>query len=110
VVSVAGIRLGSWKSARSFKGIVCDDVSEFESDMASHAVGLSQVRSPAAVMQARAPLAPLVRTWPAGRGAAPERPSFHTPNIVVAETSMVKSMGLTFQTLEFTHSLLGHAA
>src|ERR671935_1985859 len=33
VVSVAGIRLGSWESARSFKGIICDDVSEFESYM-----------------------------------------------------------------------------
>jgi hypothetical protein len=28
------------KSARAFKGIICDDVSEFESDMPSHAVGL----------------------------------------------------------------------
>src|SRR6266436_6973567 len=31
VVSLAGIRLGSWESARSFKGIICDDISEFES-------------------------------------------------------------------------------
>jgi hypothetical protein len=50
VVSLAGIRLGSWESARAFKGIVCDDISEFESYMPSHAVGLSQVRSPAIVM------------------------------------------------------------
>ena len=28
VVSVAGIRLGSWESARAFKGIICDDISE----------------------------------------------------------------------------------
>jgi len=28
VVSLAGIRLGSWESARAFKGIVCDDISE----------------------------------------------------------------------------------
>src|SRR5262249_49724492 len=27
-VSVARIRLGSWESARAFKGIICDDVSE----------------------------------------------------------------------------------
>jgi hypothetical protein len=33
------------KSARAFKGIICDDVSEFESDMPSHAVGLSEIRS-----------------------------------------------------------------
>jgi hypothetical protein len=28
VVSVAGIRLGSWESARAFKGIICHDISE----------------------------------------------------------------------------------
>jgi hypothetical protein len=27
-VSVAEIRLGSWESARAFKGIICDDISE----------------------------------------------------------------------------------
>src|SRR5919198_862941 len=53
---------------------------------------------------------PLVRTWPAVRGAAPSGPHSTLQNIVVAETSMVKSMELTFQTFEFTHSLLGHAA
>jgi hypothetical protein len=31
VVSMAGIRFGSWESARAFKGIICDDISEFES-------------------------------------------------------------------------------
>ena len=38
VVSLAGIRLGSWESARAFKGIICDDISEFESHMPSHPV------------------------------------------------------------------------
>jgi len=38
MVSVARIRLGSWESARAFKGIVCDDVSEFESYMPSQPV------------------------------------------------------------------------
>src|SRR5205814_2209199 len=38
------------KSVRPLKGIFCDDISEFESYMPSHAVGLSQVRSPAIVM------------------------------------------------------------
>src|SRR6516162_697944 len=47
VVSMAGIRLGSWESARAFKGIICDDISEFESSHASHAV-----RSPSAKMRA----------------------------------------------------------
>ena len=28
VVSLAGIRLGSWESARAFKGIICADISE----------------------------------------------------------------------------------
>jgi hypothetical protein len=30
--------LNSRKSVRSFKGIICDDISEFESSMPSHAV------------------------------------------------------------------------
>src|SRR5438128_9843287 len=41
VVSLAGIRLGSWESARTFKGIICDDISEFESYMPSQAVPFS---------------------------------------------------------------------
>src|SRR6516225_9086733 len=39
MVSVARIRLVSRKSTRLFKGIICDDISEFESYMPSHAVG-----------------------------------------------------------------------
>src|SRR6516164_7603886 len=35
LVSRAGIRLGPWESARAFKGIICDDISEFESHMPS---------------------------------------------------------------------------
>ena len=46
IVSKARIRLDSRKSVQSFKGIICLDISEFESDMPSHAVSLSQVRSP----------------------------------------------------------------
>ena len=38
VVSLAGIRLGSWESAQAFKGIICDNVSEFESYMPSQPV------------------------------------------------------------------------
>jgi hypothetical protein len=38
VVSLAGIRPGSWESARAFKGIICDDISEFESYMPSQPV------------------------------------------------------------------------
>ena len=48
VVSLAGIRLGSWESARAFKGIVCDDISEFESYMPSHPVSLCGLCSCAA--------------------------------------------------------------
>src|SRR6516164_7414044 len=40
MVSEARIRLGPRKSARPFKGIICDDISEFESYMPSQAVGL----------------------------------------------------------------------
>src|SRR6266516_1844673 len=39
IVSVARIRLDSWKSLRTFKGIICADISEFESYHLSHAVG-----------------------------------------------------------------------
>jgi hypothetical protein len=39
IVSAAGIRLDHRKSLRPFKGIICDDISEFESHMPSHAVG-----------------------------------------------------------------------
>jgi hypothetical protein len=38
MVSVARIRLDPHRSMQSFKGIVCDDVSEFESCMPSQAV------------------------------------------------------------------------
>jgi len=44
IVSVARIRMDSRKSVRLFSGIICDDISEFESYMPSHAV-----RSPAAL-------------------------------------------------------------
>ena len=44
IVSKARIRLDSRKSVQSFKGIICDDISEFESHMPSHAVGLGEVR------------------------------------------------------------------
>jgi hypothetical protein len=40
---VAKIRLDSRKSTRPFKGIICDDISEFESHMPSQTVG-SQLR------------------------------------------------------------------
>ena len=39
IVSVAGIRPDSRESVRPFKEIFCDDISEFESDHLSHAVG-----------------------------------------------------------------------
>src|ERR1700731_4156426 len=38
IVSAARIRLDRRKSTRLFKGIICDDISEFESHMPSHAV------------------------------------------------------------------------
>src|SRR5260370_14769169 len=40
---MAAIRLGSWESARAFKGIICDDISEFESYMPSQAVDLARL-------------------------------------------------------------------
>jgi hypothetical protein len=56
IVSVAGIRLDHRKSVRPFKGIFCPDISEFESRMPSHAVGLSQVRIPQSYAQSGARL------------------------------------------------------
>ena len=38
IVSVARIRLDPWESPRPFKGLICDDISEFEFDHLSHAV------------------------------------------------------------------------
>jgi len=38
IVSVARIRMDSRKSVRLFSGIICDDISEFESSHASQAV------------------------------------------------------------------------
>jgi hypothetical protein len=43
-VSAAGIRLDSRKIYRAFNGIICDDISEFESYMASQAVPFSALR------------------------------------------------------------------
>ena len=43
IVSKARIRLDSRKSVRSFKATICVDISEFESCMPSHAVGLHAV-------------------------------------------------------------------
>ena len=39
MISVAKIRLDRRKSTRLFKGIICGDISEFESYMPSHTVG-----------------------------------------------------------------------
>ena len=61
MVSVARIRPDSRKSVRPFKGMICDDISEFESNHPSHAVGLPQVRSPMGNLRAQ------------GRAFIPER-------------------------------------
>jgi hypothetical protein len=45
IVSKARIQLDSRKSVRHFKGIICADVSEFESDMPRHAVDLCHTES-----------------------------------------------------------------
>ena len=45
MVSVGKIRLDRRKSTRLFKGIICDDISEFESHMPSHAVWSLWARS-----------------------------------------------------------------
>jgi hypothetical protein len=45
IVSAAGIRLDHRKSVRPFKGIICNDISEFESYMPSQAVRSPCTRS-----------------------------------------------------------------
>jgi hypothetical protein len=50
MISVAKIRLDPPKSTRLFKGIICDDISEFESHMPSQAVESRQQRSPDTVV------------------------------------------------------------
>src|SRR5262249_51338876 len=55
VVSMAGIRLGCWESARAFKGIICDDISEFEPYMPSQA-GRSAIRAEDASSVQRPPV------------------------------------------------------
>jgi hypothetical protein len=45
IVSVARIRMDSRKSVRLFSGIICDDISEFESSHASQPVRSLWVRS-----------------------------------------------------------------
>ena len=55
VVSLAGIRLRSWESARVFKGIICADVSEFESYMSSQTVRLCALLSGRGKRRRRAP-------------------------------------------------------
>jgi hypothetical protein len=58
-VSVAGIRLGSGESARGFKGIICDDISEFESHMPSHAVASLRARQASWIeLRFKSPLGP----------------------------------------------------
>src|SRR5262245_23009426 len=55
VVSRVGIRLGSWESVRAFKGIICDDISEFEPSHASHAVrslqGMSSLQTMCEILE-----------------------------------------------------------
>ena len=59
VVSLGGIRLRSWESARVFKGIICADVSEFESYMPSHAVASLRARQASWIeLRFKSPLGP----------------------------------------------------
>jgi hypothetical protein len=60
-------RLDPRKSCATFKGIFCYDISESESYMPSHAVVLSQVRSPAIVMH---PLVYRPNTMPVWPGSS----------------------------------------
>jgi hypothetical protein len=52
MVCVARIRLGSWESARAFKGVIYDDISEFESYVPSQAVWSPSVEMWAALKTA----------------------------------------------------------
>jgi hypothetical protein len=98
IVSKAKIRLNSRKYVRSFKGIICADISEFESYMPRHAVEITaqitRIRSRAARIDIRTTLLQRVasetragegrrldgrfRLLPGSRGAA--RPAVDTPH------------------------------
>jgi hypothetical protein len=58
LVSAARIQLDHRKSVRSFKGIICVDISEFESYMPSHAVGSLKGASGDRAVRNRAGYAP----------------------------------------------------
>jgi hypothetical protein len=49
MVSVARIRLDSRKSTRPFKGIICDDISEFESSLSGR-VGVKHFQTAPSIL------------------------------------------------------------
>jgi hypothetical protein len=86
IVSAAGIRLDHRKSVRPFKGIICNDISEFESYMPSHAVGL------------HAPVLFGTCHHISQGGAAPEgRPAAFMPAPVTRTTFLQSSLSLQRQ-------------
>src|SRR5438552_15745201 len=46
---MARIRLGSGESARAFKGVICDDISEFESSLSGR-VGVKRFQTPPSIL------------------------------------------------------------
>jgi hypothetical protein len=74
-VSLAGIRPDSRGSKRYFKQIFCDNISEFEANMPSHAVG----SLPARVHQPMTQPLPLVRIASRVKIGPREHPSVLTP-------------------------------
>jgi hypothetical protein len=82
IVSVARIRLDSRKSVRPFKGIICSDISEFESYMPSHAVRSLPAKHAGAMFMCCNKAGPPRQLW----RIRPE-PTSHTRDI--AERSVV---------------------
>ena len=95
VVSLAGIRLGSWESARAFKGIICVDISEFESSPEARAAYLNPIEQQMEIVQRIGPsLMPIVSDgWMTFTTPHPELPGFptHTFDVMHKEHYYFKS-------------------
>jgi hypothetical protein len=76
---------GFRESARPFKGIICDDISEFESYHPSHAVGLYQPNMPA--LSRRSAPKPVGRLRPWRACDAPDDP------VIIAAPVISPSVG-----------------
>src|SRR6266446_5616574 len=78
IVSAAGIRLDHRKSVRPFKGRFCNNISEFESDMPSHAVASLWARQASWIeLRFKSPLGPWSERASSSRAATQPKSAWH---------------------------------